>query len=267
MGLEDYPKREAFFAHRFLRLLTKTAAAQELRPEVCWLLTVVAMQEDSKRYTEPAKWYLEQLLPLCGYKSNKSLTTAIGRAVAEGWLVYLHGSKTRPGRFWVTIPKRFECLDDGPCDEGTLNVNITGNAGENRERIGKECALKVHTIGRPSIPVPNPIPKDRSSSRLDPLFEEFWEVFPKLRRTKRKEAMRRWAEATKAVDPRYLIDRARAYAASPLGQSEFACMPSSWLSGGRWEDSPEAWSMKAGKSDAQPQAKLYVSRKRQEATA
>ncbi len=72
-------------------------------------------------------------------------------------------------------------------------------------------------------------------------FEEFWEAFPKQRRISRKAAQRKWAHAIKTVNPQVLIDRAKEYAGSYLGRSEFACAPAKWLEDERWLDDPAAW--------------------------
>ncbi len=165
--MSSYPKRGKYFAHRFIRLLTKTAAAQDLGAAVCWLLAVIAMQEDSKRYTEPAKWYLEQLAPLCGMSSKQSLITAINKAKEAGWLEYTPGGKGVPGRFWVTIPPTFEELPDFACDESIPNIgtetvcspniipqverNLTGSLPE---AYRKPCA---------SIPTPFPKPNPKET--------------------------------------------------------------------------------------------------------
>jgi hypothetical protein len=75
-------------------------------------------------------------------------------------------------------------------------------------------------------------------------FERFWEAFPSTRRTKKKDAFRRWRLATKTRDVEYITQRAREYAASEQGRSEYAVMPSVWLNSHMWEDAPEAWNRK-----------------------
>ena len=57
-----YPKRPKFYANQFCRLLTKSAAAQDLGPEACWLLTIVVHQEHSKWYGGPVTYYNDQLM-------------------------------------------------------------------------------------------------------------------------------------------------------------------------------------------------------------
>lgn len=240
MGLADYPRREAYFAHRFLRLLTKTAAAQELRPEVCWLLTVVAMQEDSKRYTEPAKWYLEQLAPICGFKSKQTLVTAIGRAVEEGWLVYFHGSKTRPGRFWVSIPERFTSLDDGPCDESALSPKN----GRNALRIADESLTNPLRMGSASIPVPVPVPRPNKRQLVE-LFNAWYQLYPR-KKAKGKaiiahdKALERIADEH-SISIEEAADRLLAWTAARVpqlqaGDPQFTPYPATWLNAESYAD-------------------------------
>ena len=90
-------------------------------------------------------------------------------------------------------------------------------------------------------------------------FEKFWDVYPKLRRTKKKEAFRKWKVALRAVEASTLIRRAAEYAASEVGRSEFAVMPTVWLNGGMWEDEPEAWERKSGKQLSVGAGQIFTS--------
>jgi hypothetical protein len=72
-------------------------------------------------------------------------------------------------------------------------------------------------------------------------FEKFWSVYPTARRTKKKDAFRRWRVAIRTANTEMLIQRAADYAASDQGRSEFAVMPSVWLNSQMWQDAPEAW--------------------------
>lgn len=51
-----HPKRSPFFAARVIRLMTKTAAAQEIGTSAFALVCIVGMQEDTKavRYGRPS---------------------------------------------------------------------------------------------------------------------------------------------------------------------------------------------------------------------
>lgn len=138
-----YPKREPFFAHRFCRLLTKSAAAQELGPETCWMLTVISHQEDVKRYRGAVTFYNGQLMPLCGFDSENRLNRARQRAIDAGWLHYEPGLKRHPGRYWVILPLYLDDLPDTPCDE-TFPLQ---NGGANGEENGFPSILEVQSEG------------------------------------------------------------------------------------------------------------------------
>jgi hypothetical protein len=125
---KGYPKREKFFAHRLVRILTKDAVANELGAEVCWLLTVVAMQEDSKRYRGAVTYYNGQLLPLCGFSSDKVLDRARAKAVKAGFLVYIPGGRRAAGKYWCTIPDTVKDVPDGPCDETAFETGMNGDS-------------------------------------------------------------------------------------------------------------------------------------------
>ena len=102
----------------------------------------------------------------------------------------------------------------------------------------------------------NGAPKKRNS--YSPQFEMFWKAFPKLRRTAKGRAWNAWKVALGRVDdadaPAYLVKRAIDYASSPRGQSEFAQMPSTWLTGRCWEDTEESWMV--GKGGMPKQSRL-----------
>ena len=115
-----YPNRQAYFAHRYCRLLTKSCAAQEIGHVAFTLCVTVAHQEDAKRYTGAVTYFNEQLMAQVGVSKWVSLARARERAVKAGWLHYESGNRGQrmPGRYWVTIPEHLVALDDSPCDEG-----------------------------------------------------------------------------------------------------------------------------------------------------
>ena len=115
--MSGYPCRKRFYSHRFCRLLTKTAAAQEIGPEACWLLTVIAHQEDAKKYCGAVTYWNEQLMPLCGFGGRRRLVLARDKAIAAGWLHYAPGGTHRAGSYWTLVPEKFADLSDTPMDE------------------------------------------------------------------------------------------------------------------------------------------------------
>ena len=150
--MADYPDRPPFFAHRFVRLITKAAVAQELGPEVCWLLSIVVHTEDCKRYAGPVTFYNEQLLPLVGIGGRARLVRARQAAQEAGWLHYEPGARNRPGKYWVTIPAAYEGLPDYPVDQtpppasareaNTPPVSVPNQNG-NGKKVSKQNGIRT----------------------------------------------------------------------------------------------------------------------------
>jgi len=161
----EYPARCPFFAHKFVRLLTKSCAAQDIGLNAFALLCVIAHQEDSARYTGPVRFWNEQLMNVLGFKSPKQLNECRAKAIEFGWLQYERSGNREVGRYAVLIPESFEGLDDSQI-EPNHSVNhstIHSESGTNKERIperlGDESRNEsVTESGKPSIPIPSPIP-------------------------------------------------------------------------------------------------------------
>jgi hypothetical protein len=113
----EYPKRPKFFACKFIRLLIKKVVANEFGPQSFTLLTVVAATEDARGYDGPVNFFNHQLLPLVGLGSVDALHRVRQKCMESGWLTYLPGARTSPGRYWVTIPEKHTATDDYPTDE------------------------------------------------------------------------------------------------------------------------------------------------------
>lgn len=147
-----YPKRPAFFANRFCRLITKACLANRIGPEACFLLVTIAMTEDAKSYRDGVTYWNEQLAPLLGLNNVKALARVRDRAVSAGWLHYEPGGKGRPGVYWVLVPDNYDGVDDRPTDENPAEYfptlldkidpqsgrEVGKKAGEKRERSGRE---------------------------------------------------------------------------------------------------------------------------------
>lgn len=81
-------------------------------------------------------------------------------------------------------------------------------------------------------------PKPPKVVAPDPLFEEFWGIYP--RKIKKKVARDAWDTATVTVDPREVINAVIRYAASRRGEdSRYTAYASTWLNQERWNDEPE----------------------------
>ena len=176
--------RPRFYALKYVRLLTKTAAAQELGASTCWLLAMISCQEDVKGFTEPAKFYFAQLMPLCGFGSPKQLRNAIAKAVELGWLDYLPGSKGIPGRFSVRVPTEFADLTPFACDESPERVPPAETQTEMQSVMGapsgNESTAERHRKrkrnGNTSLPTPTPTPKESGSTSPESILFAFNEA-------------------------------------------------------------------------------------------
>lgn len=87
-------------------------------------------------------------------------------------------------------------------------------------------------------------------------FENFWLAFPKTRRTKKKDAFKKWKLAVKSTPMELLLSKAIEYGKSDQGKSQFAVMPSVWINSAMWEDDPASWSSK--KQEDVPIDRVFV---------
>lgn len=102
----QYPQREQFFFNRFVREMADRAVASELGKDVFALLTIIAVQEDSCRYTKPVSFYSLPLMEKCGFSKFAQLANAREVAERHGWLKFVsRGSGSRQAAsYFVTIP-------------------------------------------------------------------------------------------------------------------------------------------------------------------
>lgn len=172
----EYPERPAFFAHRVVRLILRTCAAQEIGQDGILLVMAIAHTEDAKRYTAPVTYWNDQLRSILAFNSWGKLDRARKRAVEAGWLHYEPGGKGRVGKYWVGIPPEFAELSDDPLDEDFLSTSGETNAlssppvvketggkpvilSTGGERSGGEAGEKRGTSGDHSYLNLNPTPK------------------------------------------------------------------------------------------------------------
>lgn len=277
--MPKYPKRGSHFAHRFTRLLTKAAVAQELGPECCWLLTIVSHQEDAKRYSGPVIFWNQQLMALCGFGSERRLSRTRDACVEAGFLHYEPGGNRKPGRYWCLTPDYLES-DDSPVDEGIdLQFDAHGDAQNASHGAGNVTGIaqprRKHSACPSTLslnPNPNKTPcsppqagdvtegqdADASSEDQPPAperdviadgFRQFWSAYPKrsgedaARKAFTKAVGRAQQERGKgrAEAIQHLTDKSSEFAASPRGQGEFCPDASRWLADGRWKDDPATW--------------------------
>ena len=105
-------------------------------------------------------------------------------------------------------------------------------------------------VSSPSAPPPSEA-KSKKRNQYSPDFEQFWDRYPRRRRTGKAAAAKVFAklnqqdrdDATAAVSD---------YAKSHQGRGEFSPQPARWLRERRWEDDREAW----GDPDDRPEQHL-----------
>lgn len=168
--MTGYPAdRPRFFAHRFVRVLHKSCAGQDIGLEACYLLCIIAHTEDAARYSGPVRFWNSQLAETMGFRSPKQLNAARDKAIKAGWLHYARAHDRAVGEYFVMIPERYAGLSDSPIEpscsdsrsdfgteSGTGNGmdNGTGNAQERPTSRNGNVLLP----GKPSCPIPLPNP-------------------------------------------------------------------------------------------------------------
>jgi hypothetical protein len=165
-----YPKRPQFFFHRYVRLLGKSCTANEIAADGCWLQTIVAATEDSKRYLAAPTFFNEQLAPLCGWSVDK-LARVRGKCIELDYLHYEPGGKGVAGIYWVLLPERIGCLQDaGPLGEHESDFlpqiaegNAERTATQPSDKVGdnRETSTELPYLAPSLIPPPPP--------RVDPV--------------------------------------------------------------------------------------------------
>lgn len=265
MTRHPYPKRRAFFAMRYVRLLGKICLANQLGPDACWLLTVIVTLEDAKSYRDAVTFWNEQLAPLVGCPNVWSLIRLRKRVVDAGWLHYEAGGKGQPGRYWAVVPPRFEGMDDLPADEnpaeyadGSLTP-VPTNPQQNRKTTATEPqdnrnrdATEPQEKRQTSLPVPVPGPgpkepplppeggaaaeppageaapkpkKTRTKTARDHLFDALVEVTASDREVSGGYVNKLVGKLVKA-DPPYTPDEVRRF-----GDPAFLAAALPWLAG------------------------------------
>jgi hypothetical protein len=165
-------EKKSHHAHKLCRLLTKLAIANEIGPEACWMLTVIAHTEDAIWYSGPVTFWNPDLRVICGLRSEGRLARARSRAVDAGWLIYVKGAKERPPKYTTRIPDRYKHLPDMAVgDQATSGEECSPKTEENALRMRKECVENAKRIRDLSCPVPVPVPKKKAPAVADLSFD------------------------------------------------------------------------------------------------
>jgi len=152
-----------------------------------------------------------------------------------GWLEYENET--------IIIPNYERWLSRGA--KARLRKSIENKEFRERhsevEKKGKKSKLKLFSSSSSSS-CSSSFSSNKEGESEGENFGRFWAVYPKKRRTKRKEALAAFNKAIKGgADPELLIAKAAEYSASPEGNGPYVAGPSPWLNQGRWDDDPAAW--------------------------
>jgi hypothetical protein len=169
----EYPERDSFFSHRFVRLLMKSCAAMDIGQQSCLLLCYIVHTEDAARYSGPVRFWNEQLLTTLAM-SPKQLRAARDKAIEFGWLNYDRDSDRTVGRYFVLIPEHLNNIPDGEIEPSVPSSGPVSSplSGPKQHQIGDHKrtgngTTKGPGMGPPSNPIPNPIPKTKTQADAD----------------------------------------------------------------------------------------------------
>lgn len=130
----------------------------------------------------------------------------------------------------------------GPCDTSKLSKRSEAKQ-ESKTGTGDPDYTPAPTQ-------PSPEPQDATlshdqhparQSTPDDLFERFWSIWPRIRRTAKRGTKAAWDRAIKRATAQVIFEAAVQYSQSPLGRSKYASGPTPWLNGDRWLDDPISW--------------------------
>lgn len=132
-------------------------------------------------------------------------------------------------------------IGDTPCD--TMGQSIMETPGANDGRSLGDTPPVLPSPVQSSLIETNGVSASsgRKKTEYTADFQIFWESFPKFRRTQKGEAFKRWRSAIKDADPALIISRAKEYAKTEKGKSQYAVMPSTFLNTKMWDDDADAW--------------------------
>jgi len=160
----EYQKRDPFFANRYIRLMTKSAAGMEITAEGIALCSIIVMQEDTNRYSGPVNFWNSQLCAILGIPGDENRFRRIReKCVREKWIHYTAGAKSKAARYFATIPEHLSTWSDVGCSENsddkkhnpdTISTQSRHNHAENLPRICRESDN--------ILPLPLPLPSPTS---------------------------------------------------------------------------------------------------------
>ncbi len=172
-----YQQRQKFHAHKLVRLLFKSCAAQEVSSDAMLLVIHVSHTEDAARYQGPVRFWNSQLNETLGFKHPRKIGAARESAVGAGWLHYHRDHDRAVGKYWTLLPPHVAKFDDAPIEDSysESGTQTDGSCSDNGIRSGTRSGIGSGTrSGTPSNPSPKPKPNSEpSDSRPAPLASEF----------------------------------------------------------------------------------------------
>jgi hypothetical protein len=242
----SYPKRPQMFAYKFCRQLIKQAVAQEIGPEGFCLLTCVVMTEDAKGYTGAVTFFNGQLMPLCGFTTEKRLISVRQKCVESGWLHYQAGSKGVAGKYWCVLPVMNRT--DGPVDENPNEFSLSNSTAEvqrkDREKT-EEVARQVQEndrekTGQPTVILPTPIPKPFPVPEGASAVVESWNLIRELPKCQKLSGKRLSALNARLTDPWWRENWATALARIPRSRFLLGDNKTGWKADFDWFIQPDS---------------------------
>lgn len=204
-----YPKRSSFHANRLIRMLNKSCAANEIGVEACWLITTIALVEDSKRYTGAVTFWTGQILPVTGLTSWGRLDRARRKAVSAGWLHYKAGTKSRAAEYWTLIPAVIvDAYEDSPLDASDIhhqNGDESRIDHQNGDDNGDPSVIHPGSKRGYSRPTPNPAPSSRPNRFADSdlqTAEFIWNLIQDMQPDRRQPKLDKWADSVRLMRER-----------------------------------------------------------------
>lgn len=99
--------------------MTRANAADQIGATGCWLVAIVAGQEDVLRYRRPVAFFRDHLRSLLGVQKLETFHRARRAAMDAGWLECVHPPKgsRKPTLYWSKIPSTVDGLPDSAIDE------------------------------------------------------------------------------------------------------------------------------------------------------
>ena len=163
----QYPKRPACFAHKFVRLMHKTALASVIGRDAFALLTIIAHTEDAMRYRGPARFWNSQLIETLGFRKWEQFDAVRQKAIDSGWLHYENNGKAKAGEYFVVIPPGYDAIDDLPIETDSDHTEQNMRSyPKNGYKQGDDVGYDQGDLSIPN-PTPNPNPKTQGEGTAD----------------------------------------------------------------------------------------------------